>query len=196
MGEYAKHNGETIKIGTCEDMYYLRADQRHLVTKEPNSLDVNDEEILSEIRFRFPFPEEDSFGPGEYEDHSKGVSIWGCAMPKGFSHYSVQFTALAGYVTSLPCPEGESASHGLTVHRNGFQGAVKVVQQKFVDGEWWTVCKCGGCGAKFRLDAEMGISLAQHMADTARDYLAKKDEQRAAYWIKMSNRVLDGYRKH
>ena len=27
MGEYAKYAGERVKIGTCEDMYYLRDDQ-------------------------------------------------------------------------------------------------------------------------------------------------------------------------
>ena len=32
MGEYASYLGERIKIGTCENMYYLRADQRHLVS--------------------------------------------------------------------------------------------------------------------------------------------------------------------
>lgn len=30
MGEYATYKGQEIKIGTCEDCYYLRADQRHL----------------------------------------------------------------------------------------------------------------------------------------------------------------------
>ena len=31
MGEYARFRGAEIKIGTCESMYYLRADQRHLI---------------------------------------------------------------------------------------------------------------------------------------------------------------------
>ncbi len=33
MGEYAIYRGERIKIGTCEDMYYLRPDQVHLVKR-------------------------------------------------------------------------------------------------------------------------------------------------------------------
>jgi hypothetical protein len=31
VGEYATFRGSSIKIGTCESMYYLRADQRHEV---------------------------------------------------------------------------------------------------------------------------------------------------------------------
>ena len=36
MGEYAKlkSTGQSIKIGTCEHMYHLRHDQRHIVAKE------------------------------------------------------------------------------------------------------------------------------------------------------------------
>ena len=29
MSEYGTFKGFAIKLGTCEDMYYLRADQRH-----------------------------------------------------------------------------------------------------------------------------------------------------------------------
>ena len=39
MGEYAirKSDGESIKIGTCEDMYYLRYEDRFKVTPEEGS---------------------------------------------------------------------------------------------------------------------------------------------------------------
>lgn len=41
MGEYAKSNkdGEIVKIGTCEDMYYLRADQLEEITAIDHSMD-------------------------------------------------------------------------------------------------------------------------------------------------------------
>ena len=38
MGEYANYMGERVKIGTCEDMLYLRWDQRHLVTESETPL--------------------------------------------------------------------------------------------------------------------------------------------------------------
>jgi hypothetical protein len=56
MGEYATYNGENIKLGTCESMYYLRADQRHLISGY--RFDGGD-------RFRFPFPDEDDIEPGQ-----------------------------------------------------------------------------------------------------------------------------------
>ena len=50
MGEYAKYQGEEIKIGTCEDLYYLRADQAFKVEGIDNSLDPRDPKIAKECR--------------------------------------------------------------------------------------------------------------------------------------------------
>lgn len=61
MGEFAKFNGTEIKIGTCENMYYLRADQAPLVLPVPNSLDPVAQ--AASIRFRFPFPTPAESGP-------------------------------------------------------------------------------------------------------------------------------------
>ena len=58
MGEYAKHKGEEIKIGTCENMYYLRFDQRHKVKALPGNVDPNGADAYA-LRFRFPWPNED-----------------------------------------------------------------------------------------------------------------------------------------
>ena len=59
MGEYARHpiHGP-IKIGTCEDMYYLRHSQCHEIVPEAGSL--NPAQHDGELRFRFPFPDEDT----------------------------------------------------------------------------------------------------------------------------------------
>lgn len=71
MGEFAEYQGDRIKIGTCEDMYYLRADQRHLISGYQ----------FAEIdRFRFPFPDEDDVEPGCFGDHDRGIEI-----PNGFT---------------------------------------------------------------------------------------------------------------
>lgn len=107
MGEYATYKGESVKIGTCEDLYYLRVDQAHLVTPQANSLDPMDKSIHEALRFRFPFPDEDHLEPGCFEDHNRGFRIpssW-VLPPEYDDHGSVQFTASAGYVMSIPCPE-------------------------------------------------------------------------------------------
>lgn len=45
MGEYAVRisDGERIKIGTCEDMLYLRFEDRHKVSAENGSVNPNDD---------------------------------------------------------------------------------------------------------------------------------------------------------
>lgn len=153
MGEYARYRGEEIKIGTCENMYYLRADHAHLVEALHGNVDpVKD---AGEIRFRFPFPEEDELEPGQFDDAFRKHTVRGFGVPAEweFEHYSVQFRADAGYLVSLPCPEGPNGdSPEYRIARNGFQGAVHIVQQRLWEGRMVTVCECGGCRAKFRLE--------------------------------------------
>jgi hypothetical protein len=72
MGEYAKFNGESIKIGTCEMMYYLRYEDRHKVTPESNSLNPH---TVKNLFWRLPFPDEDHIQPGHYENHNRGIRL-------------------------------------------------------------------------------------------------------------------------
>ena len=77
MGEYAKHKGEQIKIGTCGDMYYLRADQRHLVQPVLGNVHPADPTVLPHIRFCFPWPDEDKNEPGSFERYDRGLGVCG-----------------------------------------------------------------------------------------------------------------------
>lgn len=166
MGEYAQYRGESIKIGTCENMYYLRADQRHLVS------DYDFAACLEEIRFRFPFPNEDTIAPGSFDDHDHGVRIPGnWRLPADFEHDgSVQFKAKPGYLLSIPCPEKYAhegneglrtvTPDGMVIHRNGWAGGYQVKQLKRVGEEWWTVVACGSCSSAWRLPLEHAESVA------------------------------------
>ena len=147
MGEYATYAGEQVKLGTCEDMYYLRDDQRQLIEGYDFA------SCLEELRFRFPFPDEDSLEPGQFSDHNRGVRIPGWTLPEDFNgHGSIQFKHEKGYLVSLPCPEGPDTIEGLTIHRNGWNGGPVVKQQKHVGDELVTVVACGTCDAAWRLD--------------------------------------------
>lgn len=184
MGEYATYCGQSIKIGTCEDMLYLRADQAKSVRRESGSVDpiANAESI----RFRFPFRWEDDRKPGSYEDPFKRVSIPGMFAPEELreEHYSVQFTASQGYVMSIPCPEGcgehtpsswggrDTTVNGVKVHRNGFAGSVFISQQKLVDGQLWPILECA-CGLKWRVPEDEAATLLD-----ALDAAAKSERQR------------------
>lgn len=247
MGEYAKYQGEHVKIGTCEDLYYLRFDQAHLVTAEANSLDPMDREIWPVLRFRFPFPDEDHIGPGgNFEDHDRGLRIPGWSFPDGFDfeHYSVQLTAIGpgrpGYVMSVPCPEqygqpGMSvelltaedvdgavsalrAIHAsntdgiaerlarlgrVSIGRNGFNGGPKLVQQGWRDGQLRIIAKCGACGGRANLPADVAATVAEAFIDeaevmewtgpgcTERTYRHSDDTRRR--YAEIARRILAGY---
>lgn len=77
MGEYAIRNSdrEEIKIGTCEDMYYLRFDQRDKITAVPNSLDPLIDSIAGQLRFRLPFADEIDNQPGDFDDPFRCVAL-------------------------------------------------------------------------------------------------------------------------
>ena len=93
MGEYAIYNGQRVKIGTREDMLYLRWDQAHKVTPVSDSLNPTDPKILDVIRFRFPWPDEDNIAPGEFHDSDRGLRLDGFTVPAEVKHGSTQFKA-------------------------------------------------------------------------------------------------------
>ena len=160
MGEFAQFGHERIKIGTCENMYYLRFSQRSMVSALPGNVNVNSEDAL-QIRFRFPWPDEDDVQPGAFKDYDRSVVVPDMKAPAGVEHHTIQFSAAQqqGYLVSLPCPEGPDIEPtGLRVHRNGFAGPVRLVQQKLLaDGRLVPVCKCSGCGSLWRLEEDAEI---------------------------------------
>ena len=93
MGEYANYRGDEIKIGTCESMYYLRYEDRHLVEWIRGNVDASRD---TGLLWRLPFPDEDGRGPGNYEDYGRGIQL-----RRGDEW--------------LRCPE-LAAEHGLTDH--------------------------------------------------------------------------------
>lgn len=186
MGEYGKYNGNRITIGTCENMYYLRADQIGLVESATLL-------HLEEIRFRFPFPDEDNVEPGEFVDYDRGLTVWGFEVPEGVDHHSVQFTADGSLRVNLPCPYSEQAkASGITYH--GSRGGVRIVQQRAWEGVWVTVLACGACGARFRLPTltEAGplLEALEKMATNAKRH---GQTATATMYATVGNRVAAGY---
>lgn len=202
MGEYAqrKSDGNSIKIGTCEDMYYLRANQADQITATRGSLDPQNEQTAQRIRFRFPFPEEDNILPGDFTDHDKGLTAYGIEVPEEVEHRKIQFTA-PGILVSLPCPESKEAKEsGLPFHYNGYSGKVQLVQQRLVNGKLVAICKCGSCGAAYRLptieDAQPMIDAFIKQAETERrDHASGRslDAVRADYFEEVARRIVNGY---
>jgi hypothetical protein len=212
VGEYArrKSDGAEIKIGTCENLYYLRADQVDQVEPLPNSLDASDPAIWPHVRFRFPWPDEDNEAPGDFEaKFDRAIAARDAVAPQDVEHGTVQFIAHAGYNVSLPCPESRDAEwlrllkpdgpSPVAIHRNGFPGAVLLVQQKHLaDGRLVPVCKCGGCGYPYRIEdpAEIeALALAFRREADEREQTGKRHGTGAAdrkFFDAIADRILEG----
>lgn len=198
MGEYAIYQGVEIKIGTCEDMYYLRADQRDKVTPLPGSLCPASNDVLGLIRFRFPWPDEDDIEPGSDKFYDKGYArsygVHGMLPPSDVDHHSIQFSAPVGLLVSLPCPNSEEGkSQPYKVHRNGYQGDVAICGTAWRGGEWRVILKCGACGAMYNAPREHAEEVAAKVRASADFALRDKDEGRAKWLHAVADRMLAGY---
>jgi hypothetical protein len=117
-----KSDKTEIKIGTCDNMYYLRYEDRNNVT--PLSGNVNPAKDKG-LRFRLPFPDEDHVAIGEYEDHTRGYRLSKQTVIKGeYSEYTawvgfefpdseavqpgiIQLSHTSGLLINVPCHHGK-----------------------------------------------------------------------------------------
>jgi hypothetical protein len=191
MGEYGTYEGTEIKIGTCEDMYYLRADQIHLVRSA--TLDHVDA-----LRFRFPFPDEDDVKPGEFDKYNKGFRVWGIEPPSDghVLHYDVQFkdTGNVGVLVMLPCPYStKGKDSGIKYGYNGYRGPAQVVQQRAWNGVWVTVMQCGVCSGLWRLETvEDALPVCEALISQG-DQRERDDKGGGKGWYEMALRIRRGY---
>jgi hypothetical protein len=188
MTENGYVNGQQIKIGTCENMYYLRPDQIKLV----QSTTLRD---LTNLRFRFPFPDEDNVPPGEFSNHDRGLAVWKYDVPDGIKHYRVQFRATAGILVNLPCPHSaDGKSSGITYLFNGYHGPARIVQQRIWAGRWATVMACGPCNARYRLP---DLAAARPLLDAIETEVTHAEHDkalgRAVMWRTVAERIEAGY---
>jgi hypothetical protein len=156
MGEYAirKSDGQEIKIGTCENMYYLRYSDRDKVKpKNENNLDPNDDKIISELRFRLPFPDEDHIKPGDYEPFRREEVLLYDYEPKNTNAGLMQLSTKYGLLMNVPCYHGEKLpdNYGdIKVFWNGKAPAYALKWLKFIDGIPYGVYGCIQCSEEWR----------------------------------------------
>ena len=135
MGEYAfrRPDGEHIKIGTCEDMYYIRFEDRKKVKPDEHSLDCSKE---LDLRWRLPFPDEDHILPGNYMDFNRSEPL---------HDYDMEFE-----------PEGD-LKMGWTNKKDHFVlSSVKNTQDGIV-----AIVKCKVCGEMWKTKLENVIDHIQ-----------------------------------
>lgn len=147
MGEYAKHNGLRIKIGTCESMYYLRFEDRLSVKKEANSLDPATEKNLF---WRLPFPDEDSIQPGRYDQYNRAevlhdFSDAGTAQTPG----TMQMHHPTGLLLNINCYHGEKLPEASKDFRPRWNGKGSFFELAFIKNAGDSilpVIRCRACG--------------------------------------------------
>ena len=121
MGEYAtrRTDGQQIKIGVCEDLFYLRIEDADKVAPIRNNVDAS---VETGLRFRLPYPDEDDHQPGGYEDFNRGLRLYRVIkegrrewsedyVPAGLAEADAGFLQLrheaSGLMLSVPCHHGE-----------------------------------------------------------------------------------------
>jgi hypothetical protein len=160
MGEYAvrKSDGERVKIGTCEEMFYLRYEDRNKVSQLDGSLNTSTELNLF---WRLPFPDEDNVQIGQYENHVKGLRLYK-QTPGGCEDFrdettpenpgSIQVKHESGLLFCVPCYHGEKLPdiNGIRFHWNGRSWFYELASIKNTPDGIFPIVRCRHCGQMWR----------------------------------------------
>ncbi len=209
MGEYLIHKGTEIKIGTCENLYYARyQDIADHLGELKKGMDGTPEEYIKESaqsRFRFPFPDEDSTGIGNYEEHDRGILF---ELPLEFMHQiehrkiSTQITTVNGCykeTVQVLCPADKTKENKFVNIKswNRPDGGYPVIpvylkQQKIYDGRLLVICECAWCGTRFNTPAEF---LDVFIAAFKKYYCQceESDKEKYNFYWEIEERILAGY---
>lgn len=167
MGEYIEFDGESLKLGTCEDLLYVTYDKLATIVESRSAKrlggNLEPREYLKEsygFRYRFPFPPEmptgDSCEPGY------AVNVWAKDFAGDFEHARV-YNRVANVNVWTPCIWSKAWD---TVKPGGEFGhsplpetmTIELVQQKLRGGVLVPVFRCGCCRAKFRVESPNKIA--------------------------------------
>lgn len=215
MGEYIKLDGQHYKLGTCEDLYYVRLEQLQRWIAEgrtaslPGNLEPR-EYLDGSFRFRFPFPWEDPITnfniphgadpvSSQNFDYGFGVSLDAEFGGVEFDHSPIYSHIKAhgggyGLNVKLPCPQSKEwlSCSVRTEYKSEWEGRssyIQIVQQRPCEGNIWTVVRCGHCGAKVRLSPSEGTLLAVYLRGRYSDTYPDKSDT----FAEIANRIEAGY---
>lgn len=120
MGEYArrKTDGRDVKIGTCESLYYLRWEDRHAVEHIPGNINAGRD---YDLRWRLPFPDEDTVALGAYDEYSRGVRLYRM-VDAGGGRESLEDFQLPEAINNPGTMQLRHEASGLLVNINCYHG--------------------------------------------------------------------------
>jgi len=142
MGEYAKRksDGEKVKIGTCESMYYCRYEDKNKVI-----YDFGDYSYF----WRLPFPDEDNITVGNYDPYNRGSQLTGFEDLELINDPGImQVSSKSGLLLNVNCYHGYKLPTGSTDIKpfwNGKGNFFELNSIKNVDKKFRFVVTCKYC---------------------------------------------------
>ena len=180
MGEYILVNGRHLKLGTCQDLFYVSFDGlRRMVAAGAQPAFANNppEDYLAESgrwRYRFPWPDEpDGIG----DDYERALALpvpagLAEALTTGWEHWKARYTPPAGVEFGDDCPQASAPQ------------VVEVYLQKQVAGRLWLIIRCPYCHALARLPEDEALQLTAH---------ARRELANDAFVMAVCDRIEAGY---
>lgn len=151
MGEFAtrKCDGERVKIGTCDALYYIRYEDRKKV----------DYDFAGHDWFwRLPFPDEDGVGIGEYGDFNRGLRLnngtddyWDDDMADHPGRFQLRHKS--GLQVSVPCYHGmrlPNLGDDARASWNGKSHSIELEHVKNTLDGLVPIIRCRHCGQAWR----------------------------------------------
>jgi hypothetical protein len=198
MGEYINWQGDSFKIGTCEDLYYVTFDDLlNMIKAGATKASGTPRDYVRDggFRFRFPFPDEDQEDIGRKGDKSfdRGLVVVSPPEIVGEMEHSDLWVHLPikggdfGYQVNakVHCPQAKDADSGQFSQGGTTYNIIQIVQQKAVDNNLWVVVRCPYCGTMIRLEPEWGRKLADYICKHYSDDFHKE----------VALRIYEGYNR-
>lgn len=176
VGEYIRVRGQSVKLGTCEDLFYVRyLTLRGLVesglAEEDAPANLPPHEYLDPAggwRYRFPHPSEDGHTWHHDDGYDYGYDVLAPpAVVRLFDHHHAHATIQAKgkerawqrIGITVPCPQAELTDSAY--------GELQIMAQKQVEGRLWVIVRCPYCNAMARLPRDEAQALADYNAQGA-----------------------------
>lgn len=159
MGQY--YNGE--KIGTCENMYYMRMSQAKKLRGAADDDGITFESMLTDnvTRFRFPWPDEDGREQAGlfYSDVADFERSHELQVPEGVKiNHTTKCYQGNGHNLFMPCIHSDEwqkmAEAGATLSKGPHYQKIRCMFDAIRDGERAILFECSACGNLQRMAAE------------------------------------------
>lgn len=206
MGEYVKIGNDTVKIGTCEDLYYTsfqnfqKLAENRIIKEKKETIK---EYLTGGFRFRFPFPDEPAIILfSEVKNFDRGVLF---IVPKKLGVeilHDKKFVRTDNFGTEtaapavgfyIPCVQSEE----FTIKKYDWSDTAnytifEIEQQKPVKNEngnfeLFTIVRCPYCSEKSRISKEEILSIQKYVHENKSNFSELQKQ--------IIDIAVDGYRE-